>query len=263
MTRHSPPRNSQRRARQWLSLASALVVTACLGQPTDTQFEFNEDASISVLFIGNSLTYSNDLPGLLAALIDDAGLGPAQLESLASPNYGLQDHWALGNATEAIGLGPWDVVVLQQGPSATEGRPSLLEYSEIFADQAAAVGARTALYMVWPSADRDFDFDGVAESYTMAAERVDGLLFPVGEAWRLAWQRDPDLALYGPDGFHPTESATYLAAMVMFEQIANRSPVGLPAVVGLPSGSVLSVAADVAAMLQEVAVEANALFGLP
>ena len=57
--------------------------------------------------------------------------------------------------------------------------------------------------------------------------------------------------------------AAYLAAMVMFEQIANRSPVGLPAEVGLPSGSVLSVAADVAVMLQEVAVEANALFALP
>ncbi len=263
MARHSTREKVQRRARPWIGLASALLVTACLGQPTDTQFEFDEDASISVLFIGNSLTYSNDLPGVLAALIEAAGHGPAQIESFASPNYGLEDHWALGDAREAIGVGPWDMVVLQQGPSATEGRPSLLEYSEIFADEAADVGARTALYMVWPSSDRDFDFDGVAESYTLAAERVNGLLFPVGEAWRLAWQRDPDLALYGPDGFHPTESATYLAALVMFEQIADRSPVGLPAEIQLASGSVLSVAADVAAMLQEVAVEANALFAMP
>ena len=240
-----------------------MVVSSCLGQPTDTHIDFDDEASISGLFIGNSLTYSNDLPGLLSGLIDDAGLGPAQVRSLASPNYGLEDHWVIGNAAAAIGLGPWDVVVLQQGPSATEGRPSLLEYSEVFADEAAAVGARTALYMVWPSSDRDFDFDGVAESYTMAAERVNGLLFPVGEAWRLAWQRDPDIVLYGPDGFHPTELATYLAAMVMFEQIADRSPVGLPAEIRLASGYVVSVTDSLAAILQDVAVEANGLFALP
>ncbi|MFC1640409.1 hypothetical protein ACFL3B_06570 [Gemmatimonadota bacterium] len=263
MTRYPTRRRALKHLRASLVWVSAFFASACLGQPTDTQFEFDDEAAISVLFIGNSLTYSNDLPGMLTALIEDAGLGPAQIESFASPNYGLEDHWVLGNAREAIGLGPWDVVVLQQGPSATEGRPSLLEYSQLFAEEAAVVGARTALYMVWPSAAREFDFDGVAESYTMAAELVSGLLFPVGEAWRLAWDRDPDLALYGPDGFHPTEPATYLAAMVMFEQMVNRSPIGLPAEIQLASGNVLGVPNDVAMMLQEVAVEANAAFALP
>jgi hypothetical protein len=59
--------------------------------------------------------------------------------------------------------------------------------------------------------------------------------------------------LYGPDGFHPTATATYLAALVIYQQITGRSPVGLPAGTGMP--------ADRALLLQEAAQEANAQFG--
>ena len=37
--------------------------------------------------------------------------------------------------------------------------------------------------------------------------------------------------LYGDDGLHPSRMGTYLAALVLFEQITGRSPVGTPAVV--------------------------------
>jgi hypothetical protein len=55
--------------------------------------------------------------------------------------------------------------------------------------------------------------------------------------------------LYGTDGFHPTPTATYLAALVIYQQITGRSPVGLPA------WTLMS--ADRALLLQE----ANAQFG--
>jgi hypothetical protein len=117
--------------------------------------------------------------------------------------------------------------------------------------------------MVWPSEARFFDFDGVSESYTMAAEQVGGLLYPVGEAWRLAWERDATLMLYGPDGFHPSEAGTYLAALVMFQQLTGLSPIGLPPDVVTPSGVVLGLSAETAAILQEAAAEANELYALP
>ena len=41
------------------------------------------------------------------------------------------------------------------------------------------------------------------------------LVLPVGEAWRSAWRIDPNIALYGPDGFHPSLMGTYLAALVV------------------------------------------------
>jgi hypothetical protein len=221
-----------------------------------------DDGRLDVLFIGNSLTYENDLPSIVQALIVAAALPQPRIESVTMPGAGLEDHWAHDDTHHIIDVGAWDVVILQQGPSATEGRPSLLEYTQLFAQEIRSAGGEPALYMVWPAADRPFDFDGVSESYRMAAEEVDGLLFPVGEAWRAAWAIDPDIQLYGPDGFHPTPAATYLAALVMFQGLTNISPIGLPDTIRIPDSPVrLEIAPDVAHVLQAAAVEANNKFG--
>jgi hypothetical protein len=213
---------------------------------------------LRVLFIGNSLSATNDLPGIVHALIDSAGGAEAEsvtISTVAYPNFGLEDHWSTGEARRAISRGNWDLVVLQQGPSATEGRPSLLEYSERFAGEIRAHGARAALYMVWPARVRSFDFDGVSESYRMAADRVGGMLLPVGDAWRIAWASDSSLPLYGPDGFHPSPMGSYLAGLVMYGQFTGGSPVGLPSGVTTLSGDV-RIDPETAAILQAAAAEA-------
>jgi hypothetical protein len=217
----------------------------------------NED-DLGVLFIGNSLTASNDLPDLVQRLLEDAQVGGVHVEAVAFPNFGLEDHWFEGSAREAIALGGWDVVVLQQGPSATEGRPSLLDYAARFGEEIEAVGATPALYMVWPSATRDFDFDRVSNSYQTAAEVARGLLFPAGEAWRAAWRLDPGVRLYSGDGFHPSVAATYLNALVMVEQLAAVNTGSLPLDAG---GTDLS--SDLVELLQQAAAEANAEFARP
>lgn len=239
------------------ALAAALAVASCGADPAGV--ERGQDGVLDVLFIGNSLTYWNDLPGMLEDLFELGGGGPLGTESVVSPGVGLPDHWQGGVAVERIREGGWDVVVLQQGPSATEGRPYLLEYSRRFAEEIEAVGARTALYMVWPAESRFFDFAGVSDSYASAAAMVDGMLFPVGEAWLAAWERDPRLELYGPDGFHPTPRGTYLAALVMYEQLTGRNPLDLPEAIPW-EGSFVVLGPEEGAHLQEAAAEANRRF---
>lgn len=211
------------------------------------------DGDLRVLFIGNSLTYSNDLPGMLAALLRDAGVD-ATVASLAFPNFGLQDHWEIRDTHDVIAEG-WDVVVLQQGPSATEGRPSLLEYSQAFDGPIREAGGVPALYMVWPSEARSFDVQGVSDSYAAAADRVGGLLFPAGEAWLDARELDEDIALYGGDGFHPSPLGTHLAALVMYEQLTGADPRGLAS--DIPGFPGLASANDLAT-LRRAARRANA-----
>ncbi|HSR42542.1 MAG TPA: hypothetical protein VLL48_10225, partial [Longimicrobiales bacterium] len=238
----------------WTAVVALLVLPGACGGEDLTGPDPDD---FGVLFVGNSLTYANDLPGILERLLTLGGVENAVVEAEARPNYGLPDHWVSGSARERIGAGGWSVVVLQQGPSATEGRPYLLEYAPRFADEIRSAGGRPALYMVWPARSRSFDFDGVLDSYRTAAEQVDGLFFPAGEAWRIAWERDPDLALYGPDGFHPSLLGTYLAALVMYEQLAERDPRELPSHVPTAEGDV-PLEPEVAALLQEAAREANA-----
>jgi hypothetical protein len=186
-----------------------------------------QPSPIRVLFIGNSLTYANDLPAMVCALARAAGR-QATCESVAKPDYGLEEHWNEREARQAIARG-WDVVVLQQGPSALpESRRLLIEYTRRFDAEIKKSGARTALYMVWPSVARRGDFPGVSQSYAAAATNVKGLLLPAGDAWRAAWARDSSLPLYGPDGFHPSPTGTYLAALVIYEQVFASPPPALP-----------------------------------
>jgi hypothetical protein len=71
----------------------------------------------SVLFLGNSLTEANDLPGLVGALVDSARLPPIEIGTVVQPGASLLDLWK-GDAPSMIDRG-WDVVIMQQGPTST------------------------------------------------------------------------------------------------------------------------------------------------
>jgi hypothetical protein len=212
-----------------------------------------------VLFIGNSLTYANDLPAIIQSLAEADGQEPFVFEMIACADYSLEDHWRHGPALHAIQTEKWDVVVLQQGPSALpENRVMLREYTRRFADETKRANARPALYMVWPSKGRFRDFDRVSESYRLAAQDVQGSLLPVGEAWRSAWRQDPQLKLYSFDGLHPTFMGSYLAALVMYQRLYKRTLNELPE---QPLDRKFDWPLVRTKLLQAAATEANALFG--
>jgi len=221
--------------------------------------------ALRVLFIGNSLTQSNDLPAIVQALAAAGSQRPLAYKAILVPGLSLEDQWNAGTAVGAIRGQRWDFVVLQQGPSSLpESRTNLLEYTRKFAKEIRAVGATPALYMVWPELTRPKAFDAVCESYRLAAKEVDGLLLPAGQAWRAAWQREPKLELYS-DGLHPTPAGSYLVALTVYGQLYKRSPIGLPAklVLQSPGAAIIDIPVERARLLQEGAAEAIEKFGKP
>ncbi|MGE0442014.1 MAG: SGNH/GDSL hydrolase family protein [Gemmatimonadales bacterium] len=242
-----------------LGLAILLLAACSVAGPgsSDPDFDGDPSATFRILFIGNSLTYVNDVPGLVKALADSAGVERTFVASVAYPDYGLIDHWNLGPARSGIAHGNWRFVVMQQGPSALdESRVQLLDYAGRFAGDIAAVGATPAMYGVWPSQARSFDFARSIESYRLAAEAIDGRSLPAGAAWLEAWNLAPSLSLYGGDGFHPSAAGSYLAALTIFGGLYDRSVVGLPAALRTASGTV-SLDPATALLLQQAADKAN------
>src|SRR3954470_7418782 len=238
-------------------MVAAAVVTSCSSSIAPSPIDAprgGDPVNGRVLFIGNSLTEANGLPAMVETLSRQGAGTPISTASVVFGGFSLEDHWIQGTAQRRIAEGGWSIVVLQQGPSSLpESQVALREWTVRFDTVIRASGARTALFMVWPESNRREAFEAVSRSYARAAEAVGGMLLPVGEAWRGAWRRDPQVPLYGPDGFHPTPTATYLAALVIYQQISGRSPVGLPAGTPMPASRAL--------LLQEAAQEANAQFG--
>jgi hypothetical protein len=193
---------------------SALVLGTCSSAGAQTG-----NAPMRVLFVGNSLTATNDLPGRVAALAA-AGGRTLEYREVTFGGFSLEDHWNQDDARAAIASRRWDVVVMQQGPSALpESELYLRDWAVRFADEARGAGTRPALLTVWPESYRQSALSDVIVSYRRAAEAARAELFPAGEAWLAAWRCNSKTALYGRDGFHPSRLGTYTAALVLYGRL--------------------------------------------
>jgi hypothetical protein len=203
-------------------LAVTLAVLLGCGS---TAPDIGRNPDLNVLFIGNSLTATNDIPGLVSALGQVSGGPQVRVSEVSFGNFSLEDHWNQGDALEAIDQGGWDYVVMQQGPSTLpESRANLIEWAGRLAERIRAVGARPAIYMIWPS---NGDFDAVSESYTAAAHAVNGMLIPAGEAFRSISGDHPEITIFQSDNFHPTQAGSYLAALVIYGELTDREVAGV------------------------------------
>jgi hypothetical protein len=199
---------------------------------------------LRVLFVGNSLTATNDLPAIVASLGRAAKRVPIEYATVAPGGVNLEDHWTFTGARDALLARPWDVVVLQQGPSSLpESQVDLRTWAVRWAELARERGIRTALLTVWPEAARSYAFAAVVQSYRSAAAAAQATLLPAGSAWLAAWRRAPRLALYGPDAFHPSVLGSTLAALVVYARLTGTPPSAVPLPYGARTTRILRQAA--------------------
>jgi hypothetical protein len=218
------------------------VLAAVLLVGFATAADAAEPRSLRVLFVGNSLTATNDLPAQVAALAQASGR-KLEHRTVTFGGYNLEDHWNNGEARRALASGGWDVVVMQQGPSALpESQADLRLWASRFAEEARAHGTRPALLTVWPEGWRAAALPEVIKSYSRAAAAARAELLPAGVAWQLAWRCNGRAPLYGPDDFHPSPTGTYAAALVVYGRLF-RAPLRARALDRGPSSRLLEAAA--------------------
>ena len=163
-------------------LSSALLV-GCLD--TAAPLQPLPPGGHHVLFVGNSLTDANDLPGTLVGLAASVG-DTIRTASVTAANYGLIDHLNDGRVQGVIGQGGWEYVILQQGPSTVPvNRDSLVIWTRMFDPLVRSAGARTGLFMVWPDVTRLAFFDDCRLAYQQAAQAVNGVFRGAGVAHRV------------------------------------------------------------------------------
>jgi hypothetical protein len=194
------------------ALGVELVVAALLTAAPPTR----------ILFIGNSYTYFNNLPEILASF------GSVETELVARGGATLQDHWSEGTALDRIRSRPWDYVVLQEqsmlGRAQVDGQLAINDPAgfhrvvRLFDREIRAAGARTVLYLTWAGRTAPDDHqESLVAAYRGIGRELGALVAPVGPAWRQARRERPAIDLYHPDGRHPGPAGSYLAALVLWE----------------------------------------------
>ncbi len=184
-------------------------------------------ASLNALFIGNSFTARNNLPGLVQLLAAAAGV-QLSYKLISIGGASLRTHWNRGEAAAEIERGGYDFVVLQeQSTLPIKNAKRMHENVRLFDERINASGAKTALYMTWarqtaPEAQAD-----ITDAYTSIGHEIGATVIPAGMAWQKCLQLSEHPILHDRDGSHPTLAGSYLAASVAFAVLFRRSPASL------------------------------------
>lgn len=214
-----------------------------LGLVTFAKINAQDYNKLSVLFLGNSYTYVNNLP----QLIKDIALANGDtliFDSNCPGGQTFQGHFYDPTTVTKVTSKPWDYVVLQaqsQEPSfspaqvATQTLPYAIKLDSIIKHYNAC--SETVFYETWGRKYGDASncpiyppvctYNGMQNrlrsSYKIFADTTHSVLSPVGEAFRKSINLNPTLELYSSDQSHPSIEGSYLAACVFYEVLFHKS----------------------------------------
>ncbi|MGW6201317.1 hypothetical protein ACWF0M_34580 [Kribbella sp. NPDC055110] len=199
-----------------------------------------------ILFVGNSFTSRNNLPGLIKGLAGARGI-EIEHKLISAGGASLRQHLNAGKALDEIASGGFDTVVLQEQSTLPIKSPDRFRESARDFDEAiTAAGASTALYLTWARRNAPETQQALTKAYGGAAVELGATLVPVGMVWERFLSQYDDPALHDADNSHPALAGSYLAACVFLIALLNEDPVGTDV-------PVKGLAADTAAQLRQAA----------
>jgi hypothetical protein len=177
--------------------------------------------AIRVLFVGNSLTYWNEMPWLLEQIAGDApGIAA---DFVGGSGMTLRQHWDRGRARRAIRERRWDYVVLQgQSTEPRRAHRQFARYARMFAEEIRRRGAKAVFFVAW--APEGQDQAPITERYLAVARETGAVAARVDLAWQDLLKRG--VALYDGSGLHPSFAGSYLSACVFYATFTGKTPVG-------------------------------------
>lgn len=169
----------------------------------------------NILFIGNSLTTTNNLPALIKTQAKYSGYN-IETDVVAIPNYSIANHWIKGDIQKLIKSKKYAIVIIQQGPSSqTKSKSILIEYGKKIKNICQENNTLLAYFMVWPSLDYYDTFDNVIKNHEIAAKTNNAILIPVGKVWKEYFNTSKKFDYYSSDNFHPSKKGSKIAADVI------------------------------------------------
>lgn len=194
---------------------------------------FAED-SPDVLFIGNS--YTQGIRGTMTELYAQTDQKSAKLNFVTPGGKTLAFHLENEKTTTLIKSGESEVVVLQDQSQTPAIFPEkFLEAAKGLNELALTNKGIVVFYQTWGRRDGDprnnyKDFSAMqkalTKSYATAGKSLKAKVAPVGDAWQIIHDTQPELfaKLYREDGSHPSAHGAYLAAVTIFATINNIDP---------------------------------------
>ena len=226
-----------------------------------------DDQPLKILFLGNSLMFFNDMPGLFRDMataagkkvyVDSVTRGSATISDFARQytDVGAQAYQKIENER-------WDYIIIEPSRRITPYENTTYEAelasAHLLQQMAAKAGAKILLYCVWGNNDgtltqydatdpanmvkgqvhydytRKMHVEFLKKVNTEFAEALGGVgVIDAGYAFENSMALYPNINLYDSDRRHPSLEGSYLAAACVYATIYNQSPENIGFTGGTP-----------------------------
>lgn len=229
---------------------------------------------LRVLFLGNSYTYYNNLPGLVEGMARAAGGRRVEARAVTRGGATLEQLYAETDALAVLRGARWDVVVLQEqstlglnqwnGATVVNTPDSFFMWARIWDGEIRRQGARTVLLNTWARRGRGELQPQLDWAYATIAKELGASLIPAGAAF----QNVTGVEMFQSDGSHPSAAGSYAAACAAVAVLIGSGCAEAPArIEGVPMdnargrlkeepGAIVDLPEDEAAKLRTAALEA-------
>ncbi len=216
--------------------------------------DINGDGQISVLFLGNSLMFFNDMPIIFENMAKAAGKnvfvrsvtqGSATITKFADPTSDIGDQ----TYKYLNGMIQWDYLILEPSrrttPYENTVHDSEIAAAKVLSEKAAEYGTKTLLYSVWGYNHGNMTVYKVQDGYNMVSigsKRVErsahakylhdfnvdvssaiggARITRTGLAFENFLEDYDDVNLYASDNAHPSLEGSFLAAATIYATVFN------------------------------------------
>ena len=241
-------------------LGLLLMISACGSSQGKDPVTIDEPITPSLddyelLFIGNSHSSFNGLPGLVATLIEIADPG-IKVNTVNAPGWKfLAERVGDGNTLELLQSRKWSHVFLQAQKYSSSGLYSYpTTAAEEWIRQVKQQQATPILFPEWPRRGNYEEGLRIHELHLYIASQEPACVAPVGLVWDEMIATYPNVDLHASDGNHSNLNGALLTAFVFYQILTNQSSADLPFV------SQINVSEVLQKQMREVAssvIEAN------
>jgi hypothetical protein len=258
-----------------LLLASLLLAFLIPTQLPAEEKESVANGPKTILMVGNSLTYTWNIPAILEKFAADTQR-TLKVTSHVAGGKDLAWHWVTSTkenqptAKDVLTKGGYDLVILQEFSNILlkpEGRESFSQMLPQYLEVIRSGSMNVMLYMAHPTR-KEVDLEGIRpiiDTYTTKADEFGLVCAPAALAFARSSEKFPQLALidnqtdrkYAQNkaATHQSPYGSYLAACTLYAAIYNQSPVGLTYHGAFDRTTPLPIEAADALSAQEIAWE--------
>lgn len=189
-----------------------------------------QNKKIRVLFVGNSFTYYNNLPQVVAAMAKSQDIIIETKHSTVGGSS-LENHWKSERGTQTrimIELEKWDYIVFNNHSlSAINNAQNFIDYGKKFAELTRSKGAEPIFMMTWAYKSNPLMLPEIEKMYKTLCEQTKTDYIPGGPLFASSINYRPDLELFH-DNIHPSPNGTYLLGLAFFKYFTGKNVNPIP-----------------------------------